>query len=71
MRLCYGVLVLMILCKQNSAPLRVAKQKWEGGRRRHEPRPFEGYGTISGTFAVKGLFAKARKRLLCSMSDYL
>lgn len=35
------------------------------------PRPFGGYGTISGTFAVKGLFAKARKRLFCSISDYL
>lgn len=46
----------MILCKQNSAPLRVAKQKMgraaEGGVR---PQPFEGYVAISGAFAVKGV----------------
>ena len=46
MRLCYGVLVLMILCKAEMG--RAA----EGDVR---PQPFEGDVAISRAFAVKGV----------------
>ena len=72
MRLCYGVLVLMILCKQNSAPLRVAKQKWEGRQKGTcGPGPSRDMVPSRALSRSRGLRAKARKRPLCSMGDYL